>query len=106
MAESTKPSKKTNGSKKSKEKSSGKQAPDTKTTESELFVNRTNTYPKGEKVRLTKTDIERLEETYYKEGYTLGRDALYGVLKDEYAQQNMHGILRHMGIICVWCVMR
>ena len=75
---------KTNGSKKSKEKSSGKQAPDTKTTESELFVNRTNTYPEGEKVRLTKTDIERLEETYYKEGYTLGRDALHGVLKEKY----------------------
>lgn len=76
--------KKTNGSKKSSnEKSSGKQAPDTE-TESELFRNRTARNPKGEAVTLTKTDIKRLEKTYYKEGYTLGRDALYGVLKDKY----------------------
>ena len=76
--------KETNGSKKSSnEKSSGKQAPDTE-TESELFRNRTARNPKGESVTLTKTDIKRLEKTYYKEGYTLGRDALYGVLKDKY----------------------
>ena len=67
--------KKTNGSKKSSnEKSSGKQAPDTE-TESELFRNRTARNPKGEAVTLTKTDIKRLEKTYYREGFAKDKHA-------------------------------
>ena len=35
-------------------------------------------------MRLSETDIERLKSAYYKDGYTLGRDALYSVLKQKY----------------------
>ena len=37
-----------------------------------------------EKLRLRKLDIERLNKVYYKEGYTLGRDTLYDIMKQKY----------------------
>ena len=37
-----------------------------------------------ENVRMRKLDIERLNTVYYKEGYTLGRDTLYDIMKQKY----------------------
>ena len=40
---------------------------------------------------LTDKDIARLSKLYYEEGYTLGRDAIYSVLKKEYKKPPSKG---------------
>ena len=80
MAESARPSPK----KATKNPSAAKTKSSASTT-SEPYVEMKNSTIAGfELIKVLKRDVERLKQVYYNEGYTLGRDALHGILKGKY----------------------